>query len=65
MNQMNSWVAIAIPAAATVGYGSFYTAYFVLPNHFPALRRYKSLGRHSVLCASALSLLTVLLCRAI
>ena len=35
MGQMNSWIAIAIPAAATVGYASFYTAYFVLPNHFP------------------------------
>jgi uncharacterized BrkB/YihY/UPF0761 family membrane protein len=65
MNQMNSWIAVAIPAAATVGYASFYTVYFVLPNHFPKLRQNRSLGRHSVLCASALSLLTVLFCRVI
>ena len=65
MSQTNSWIAIAIPAAATVGYASFYTVYFVLPNHFPNLRRNTSLGRHSVLCASALSLLTALFCRII
>jgi uncharacterized BrkB/YihY/UPF0761 family membrane protein len=62
-DKTNNWLFAAIPAAATVGFVSFYVIYFLLPNRFPKLRKLKSLGPRALLGASALSLVTGMICK--
>jgi hypothetical protein len=59
----NNWLFTAIPAAATVGFASFYVIYFMLPNRFPNLQRVKSLGARATVAASALSMITAMVCK--